>query len=238
MFSQALDSILMDLVSSDIQQGSLTEITSDVDPLAEVNARILAHRNIQECFSEPITFKGVAKKSMLRSTAMKHVVQPQIKPILQEYGVEKPLDMGHSEASVKNSSRRLKDDKKNEVKLDDGVSFMTADDYLKWRLLPMVAELSKKTPRLSAWSLTFTICVFTLSIGSAALTTFNRSDFMSATLAGAGAVTAWANYQQTDLRLVLTNNSLQELHQVSERFCQLFSACARISNHTCSTDLC
>jgi hypothetical protein len=104
--------------------------------------------------------------------------------------------------------------KDEDIETDDGLKLMTADDYLALRMVPMVAELSRKTPRLSSWSSTFTICVLILSVSAAALSTFDRSDFVPAALALSGGITAWASYQQTDLRLVLTNNSLSQLNQL------------------------
>jgi hypothetical protein len=141
----------------------------------------------------------------------------EIQPLVEEIEFTQKGEYDHFHNKTKSSETDNNDrhsDSADEVQLDDGLKLMTADDYLSLRMLPMVAELSKKTPRLSSWSSTFTICVLVLSVSAAALSTFDRSDFVPAALALSGGITAWASYQQTDLRLVLTNNSLSQLNQL------------------------
>ena len=231
-------------MASDVQNGALEEITLDYDPLGDVNRRITRNRSIQEDYADPLVSPGMTKKTTLFSvpTAIMKANMQNLKKLTavfkdkqdKEIMPFQDIENNHQAPSIQRSdSQSFTDASKSEyhvpygdgeedadfdttgqVELDDGLSLMTADDYLAYRMLPMVAELSKKTPRLSSWSSTFTVCVLILSVSAAALSTFDRSDFVPAALALSGGITAWASYQQTDLRLVLTNNACSQLSQL------------------------
>jgi hypothetical protein len=224
-----MERILDDLMASDIQNGSLLELPKDFDPLADVNKRVIDYHVLEGFVSRiELTVWVVRLFRIMLSLLFKHdnVVLPivDVKNECHSTGLMKPMSSTASFSTTAKCSkfdRRIKNihtsknnSGRDEVQLDDGLKLMTADDYLSLRMLPMVAELSKKTPRLSSWSSTFTICVLVLSVSAAALSTFDRSDFVPAALALSGGITAWASYQQTDLRLVLTNNSLSQLNQL------------------------
>jgi hypothetical protein len=231
-FSKEMERILDELMASDIQNGSLLELTIDNDPLADVNKRITSNRVIQDGYARPMESKEKkdTKFSLLFIDKNDKEVQPcediesQMPPVRlvrsdsisgrYNHKGEYAQFYGKTGIDKKKDSDEHSDGDSGDVEVDDGLKLMTADDYLSLRMLPMVAELSKKTPRLSSWSSTFTICVLVLSVSAAALSTFDRSDFVPAALALSGGITAWASYQQTDLRLVLTNNSLSQLNQL------------------------
>jgi hypothetical protein len=234
-----MERILDDLMASDIQNGSLLELPKDFDPLADVNKRITSNRGIQESYSKPMIsheesnkksmFEGVKSGAMMKrlhsihhhdevdletgeGTGFERVASTAPEATQKgEYDAFYHNNKALNDVGDENASDSGKDE---DIETDDGLKLMTADDYLALRMVPMVAELSRKTPRLSSWSSTFTICVLILSVSAAALSTFDRSDFVPAALALSGGITAWASYQQTDLRLVLTNNSLSQLNQL------------------------
>jgi hypothetical protein len=238
-FSKEMERILDDLMASDIQNGSLLELPKDFDPLADVNKRISSNRGIQESYSKPMIsheesnkksmFEGVKSGAMMKrlhsihhhdevdletgeGTGFERVASTAPEATQKgEYDAFYHNNKALNDVGDENASDSGKDE---DIETDDGLKLMTADDYLALRMVPMVAELSRKTPRLSSWSSTFTICVLILSVSAAALSTFDRSDFVPAALALSGGITAWASYQQTDLRLVLTNNSLSQLNQL------------------------
>ena len=238
-FAKALDRILDDLKASDVQHGSMKELPKDFDPLSDITKRIKSNRSIQDSFSKPMITADESHRSKSRSLMKKlnavHIQQHSSTPEKHTEGdieagnmrrrpsvavmlstMKGEYDNWHANSVAPGPDEDDDESEKdpNEVDVDDGLSMLTADDYLSYRMLPMIAELSTKTPRLSAWSSTFTILVLILSVSAAALSTFERSDFIPAALALSGGITAWASYQQTDLRLILTNNSLCQLNQL------------------------
>ena len=100
------------------------------------------------------------------------------------------------------------------VPKDDGLSPLSADQYVKIRLLPMAASYSKKAPGLATSLHVSAILGVVLSVASSALSTFDLSVYIPAALAVSGAVTAWTSYQQIDLRLLQTNAALNQLNQL------------------------
>ena len=97
---------------------------------------------------------------------------------------------------------------------DDGLSALSADQYVRIRLLPMAASYSQKSPGLASKAHVSAIVGVVLSVASSAMATFDASVFIPAILAFSGAVTAWNNYQQIDLRLLQTNSAVNKLNQV------------------------
>jgi hypothetical protein len=78
----------------------------------------------------------------------------------------------------------------------------------------MAAIYAKATPSLSTNLAISNILNVILSVTSSALSTFNFSVFIPAPLALSGAITAWINYMQVELRLLQTNSSLNQLNQL------------------------
>ena len=217
-FAKALDRILDDLKASDVQHGSMKELPKDFDPLSDITKRIKSNRGIQNSFSKPMVSAADASRTK-KENPFSHLLDIEAPPPIRQRTVTGVLNSSTGEYNNWHTNAKIKPEResekeKSEINVDDGLSMLTADDYLSYRMLPMIAELSTKTPRLSAWSSTFTILVLILSVSAAALSTFERSDFIPAALAFSGGITAWASYQQTDLRLILTNNSLCQLNQL------------------------
>ena len=223
-FAKEMDKILDDLKASDVQHGSLKELPDDFDPLGDVNKRLRSNSYIQENYSKPILSADMIKSPSLLSKLS--LGKPKVfsekdkkysrSPSLEMHDLRKLPSRDESEAHSLAPVDDVEDEESDDGcgPVDDGLTLLTADDYLTYRMLPMIAELTTKTPRLSSWSSTFTILVLILSVSAAALSTFERSDFIPAALALSGGITAWASYQQTDLRLILTNNSLSQLNQL------------------------
>lgn len=103
---------------------------------------------------------------------------------------------------------------------DDGLSTLTADEYVKIRLQPIITDFTRKTPGLSMFTNTVTIVVIALSVCSSVFSTFGLTAFIPLTLAFAGACTAWRSYKQADLRLMQANGALNQLHQVKQKYHQ------------------
>ena len=98
------------------------------------------------------------------------------------------------------------------VPKDDGLSPLSAETYVRIRLLPMAASYAKKAPGLATAVHVSAVLGVVLSVASSALSTFDLSVFIPAALAVSGAVTAWTSYQQIDLRLLQTNAALGRLN--------------------------
>ena len=102
--------------------------------------------------------------------------------------------------------------------LDDGLSNLTADEYVKLRLQPMISAFSLKSPPLSFFTHTVTTIVIILSVCSSILSTFGLTVFIPVTLAFSGACASWKSYKQVDLRLLQANNAINQLNQVNKYY--------------------
>jgi hypothetical protein len=97
---------------------------------------------------------------------------------------------------------------------DDGLTSLTADEYVKIRLIPVVAGFTVEAPGLSNFLSVVTSLVIGLSVLSSVFSTFNLVTFIPLLFAFSGALTSWASYNQTDLKLVQTNRAKHQLHQL------------------------
>jgi hypothetical protein len=105
-------------------------------------------------------------------------------------------------------------DKKLSKNFDDGLSTLSAEEYVQFRLLPMLGEISSTTPGLNFRVYGVSITVTILSVSSSALSTFGQSLFIPAMLAFSGAITSWTSYQRTDQLLLQKNIAVGNLHQL------------------------
>ena len=83
--------------------------------------------------------------------------------------------------------------------------------------LQVLGSYSTQTTSLARTATMVTAVVICLSVASSVFSTFKLTAFIPLVLAVSGAVTSWTAYLQTDLRLVQTNNALNQLQQVRER---------------------
>ena len=102
------------------------------------------------------------------------------------------------------------------VTIDDGVSPLSADDYVVLRVIPMAALMTKQAPGLSLAKLVTTGLGVIFSVMASALTAFELIAFIPTVLALANASNAMSQYWQFELRLMQTNSARNQLHQVSE----------------------
>jgi hypothetical protein len=101
-----------------------------------------------------------------------------------------------------------------EHELDDGLGSLTADEYVKIRLTPLIASFSTKAPPMATMNTAVTLSTIFLSVTSSVLTTFQLVTFIPIALAISSALTSWTSYLQLELRLVRTNSAVHQLHQL------------------------
>ena len=75
------------------------------------------------------------------------------------------------------------DREQDDENYDDGVSSLTADEYVKVRLIPLIASLTHKTPKLNLLTTTITCIVTMLSVCSSVFASFNLTVFIPLALA-------------------------------------------------------
>ena len=100
--------------------------------------------------------------------------------------------------------------------VDDGVSPLSADDYVVFRVIPMVALMTKQAPKYAETRLICTGLSAIFSVMASALTAFELIAFIPTVLGLAHAMNAMSQYWQIDLRLMQINAARNQLHQVSE----------------------
>jgi hypothetical protein len=71
-------------------------------------------------------------------------------------------------------------------------------------------------------------------VASSALSTVNASVFIPALLSFSGALTAWINYKQIELRLLQTNAAINKLNQVRPLLLKSLLCLCLLSSHTSS----
>lgn len=97
---------------------------------------------------------------------------------------------------------------------DDGLSLLTAEEYLKYRLLPYLAVYTDITPGISRRITVVSIIVVILTVGSSVLTTFGQTLFIPIAMAFAATITSWQSYHQTEQKLIQTNSAILVLNQL------------------------
>ena len=105
---------------------------------------------------------------------------------------------------------------------DYGISAMSADDYIHLRLVPVLADMSSKTPGLSKTTTSFTVAAMVLSVSASALSTFDLAVFIPAALALAGALNAWGSYNRVDITLSVTNAAIHNISEVCKMIIFIF----------------
>ncbi len=102
----------------------------------------------------------------------------------------------------------------HENKIDDGVSTLTADEYVKIRIHPILANYQSKTPGLAFFNNSIIAIVMLLSVCSSVFSSFNLVTFIPMALAMVHALTSWNSYKQVDERLNQTNSAVQQLNNL------------------------
>jgi len=203
VFSQSLDLIWADLSTSDLQNGSLQNPLAADLVLSEVNQRIRSNRQEQNTYlrlMQPNLSKGDANgggKGFKKSS-----LAPEIKISTSDYILNKI--MAYSEVILGEFN----------IPRDDGIRSMSADDYLKLRLIPMAAHYMNKAPGLALTSQVALIMGVLLAVSSSIISTFGFSVYIPAVLAFSSTISGWTNYQQVELRLLQTNAAQSQLNQL------------------------
>lgn len=98
--------------------------------------------------------------------------------------------------------------------MDDGLDTLTADEYVRVRLIPLVSEFTKEAPALSRSVQIVTTIVIALSITSSVFASFNLTSFIPLAIAFGEALTTWQSYKTIEMKVLQTNGALQQLHKV------------------------
>jgi hypothetical protein len=210
-----------DYWSIDVQNGSLFSPPITSTALGDINKRIRKNRREQDSYLTPLqrflATKGNQKIGGGNTSNADGANDSgtQVKPLnVVMYDLFccclNPEHICHQTAKVAVSIIPFL----QSIPYDDGLSLLSADDYLRLRLLPMVAIYAKATPSLASSLQVALIINVVLSVASSALSTFGLSGFIPAPLALSGAITAWTNYLQLELRLLQTNSSLNKINQL------------------------
>jgi len=101
-----------------------------------------------------------------------------------------------------------------DIHFDDGLGTLTADEYVKIRLMPIIASFTTKAPNMSILTNVVTSVTILLSVTSSVFSAFDLIDFIPIALSFSGAMAAWVHYNQTDFRLSLTNGAITQLYQL------------------------
>ena len=117
-------------------------------------------------------------------------------------------------ADVDNNLQEKQVDSFEEDLYDDGLTSLTADEYVKLRLIPIVAYFTVEAPGLSNFLSIVTSFVVALAVLSSVFSSFNLVTFIPLLFAFSAALTSWTSYNQTDLKLVQTNRGKHQLHQL------------------------
>jgi len=267
LFSQSLDSIWLDLASSDISKGALRNPPEGTDPLDDINARILSNKREQQLLTQNLKQPLASQKKMNKNKNKGKNVQMSMfsflsptKSISSQLQSPNPSEMsladvyGDAESEIddsnslqlsplgKSTKRDDKDDREDEsasvsgisnlgsqintpdVELgnenmqanekkeevvdelfDDGLTSLTADEYVKLRLMPLIASFTAKAPPMASFATVVTLVTIFLSVTSSVLTTYHLVIFIPIAMAFSSSLMAWTSYLQIELRLIQTN---------------------------------
>lgn len=235
IFSNALDAIMAHCSEGELRNASV-DTPKDLDNiLVEVNDRLISNREEQDAYIHSLERKNTgvlslfgcfggasqAAKKQADLVAAKRSAEKQKKRKLygkaQEGGnswsITRYLScaFGAKVAPVSDNEHADSGGKTHE----DGLSKLSADEYVKLRLLPAMGQISAKTPKISASVYATSITVTVISVSSSALSTFGLSVFIPAALAFAGALTSWGDFQRNEQRLLQKNIALSKMRSVS-----------------------
>ena len=97
---------------------------------------------------------------------------------------------------------------------DDGLSVLTADEYVRIRLIPYLSTYAQISPSYSR-SLTIITCiVILLSIISSIFSGFHLTTFIPLALALGEALHSWESHKSIEIKLMKTNGARDQLNKV------------------------
>ena len=97
---------------------------------------------------------------------------------------------------------------------DDGMSKLSADDYVQQRLLPWLATFAVKSPSLSKGVTFVTVSTIFLSVASSVLSSFDLMEWIPLALAFSSCLTSAISYTQSEIRLAQVNGGYKNLTQL------------------------
>jgi hypothetical protein len=97
---------------------------------------------------------------------------------------------------------------------DEGIGSLSAEEYVKLRLIPNIARFTNLSPPLANNLNTVNVCIIGLSVFASILSTFELSMFVPACFSVSGSVLTWMLYKQTDTKLEHTNAAIHNLHKL------------------------
>ena len=192
-------------VHADLQNGTLRAPPFPTAALDDINARLRNNRKEQLTYLIPMQRKGGQGGG------------DDPKKGKDEVEVKKSHGLFDTIRSILAHGAKISALGSDEIRLDDGVSPLSADDYVILRVIPMAAYMTKQAPMYSWLRIISQALGVIFSVMASALTAFQLIAFIPAVLALAGAVSTMTQYWQIDLRLLQTNAARSQLHQVRER---------------------
>ena len=124
------------------------------------------------------------------------------------------IESNHDSTTDKRKEEHDRDGAEGDTLLDDGLSTLTADEYVKLRLIPVVSSFTSKAPGLSRKLQLVTSIVLVLSVCSSVFSSFGLTLFIPLCLAFSSSLTSWVSYKQSETSLMQTNGAKQQLHQL------------------------
>eukprot|EP00927_Polykrikos_kofoidii_P077718 TRINITY_DN74636_c0_g1_i1.p1 TRINITY_DN74636_c0_g1~~TRINITY_DN74636_c0_g1_i1.p1 ORF type:complete len:1274 (-),score=196.17 TRINITY_DN74636_c0_g1_i1:424-4245(-) len=98
-----------------------------------------------------------------------------------------------------------------EVGLDDAVCLITADDYLHFRLRPLLESLKLRAPKLArVWAATQMISFLGAAVAGA-MGVFSLREYIPIVVAVVAAMDSIAQFEQLQVRMLATNGALAEI---------------------------
>ena len=95
---------------------------------------------------------------------------------------------------------------------EDGLSSITADEYVRMRLIPALAEYNSKAPTMSYGLSALTMITIALSVGSSILSTFGYATLVPLVFSFSESLSSWQNHSMTGMRLLATNGAVNQLN--------------------------
>ena len=196
-------------LNADLKSGTLRPPPFPTAALDDVNARIRSNRKEQNTYLEPMHRRGRSDGSGGGDDAKNNVAVDEA--VKKRRAGFFGFIRGLLERGVQISPYGA-----DTLRLDDGVSPLTADDYVVLRVIPMAAYMTKQAPLYANRRIITQSLGVIFSVMASALTAFMLIEFIPAVLATAGAVASMAQYWQVELRLLQTNSARSQLHEVGE----------------------
>lgn len=153
-FSNSLDAIWKRLAASDISNGSLSIPPARSGPLDDINRKIKQNREQQMMFFEPLVDRALELDAM-SAFEEEQSESEEWKGTFAKATRTKQID--HLYRSTEGTVDF-------DTMLDYGISAMSADDYIRMRLVPVLAELSTKTPSKYFYVIMNVLLFFTCDI--------------------------------------------------------------------------